>query len=86
MRTAVEFLLMECQPRGCDPPYAYWLSIRDFVLKWRFPPRALDVIAMIELASPRLRQSRAALGSGYGLNKERLGGFGRGFGIKENID
>jgi hypothetical protein len=23
VRTAVEFLLMECQPRGCDPPYAF---------------------------------------------------------------
>jgi hypothetical protein len=51
---------------------SFWLSICDFVLKWWFPRRTLDVIAMIELASPRLRQSLAALGSGYGLNEESL--------------
>ncbi len=83
VRTAVEFLLMECQPRGCDPPYVYWLSIRTFVSKWRFPRRTLDVIAMIELASPRLRQSLAALGSGYGLNEESLAALGSGYGLNE---
>jgi hypothetical protein len=83
VRTAVEFLLMECQPRGCDPPYVYWLSIRTFVSKWRFPRRTLDVIAMIELASPRLRQSLAALGFGYGLNEESLAALGFGYGLNE---
>jgi len=43
---------------------SFWLSICYFVWKWRFPRRTLDVIAMIELASTRLRQSLAALGFG----------------------
>jgi hypothetical protein len=43
---------------------SFWLSICHFVWNWRFPRRTLVVIAMIELASTRLRQSLAALGFG----------------------
>ena len=48
---------------------SFWLSICYFVWNWRFPRRTLELIAMIELASPRLRQSLKALDFGYGLNE-----------------
>ena len=41
VRTAVEFLLMECQLRGCDPPYFYLCGVEHilWIVNPQFPPR-----------------------------------------------